>query len=170
MLYRCDDKQITESEINKKLHAFKDRHYSARNVTLAVQSQETLDTLEEWVKESFGSVPVSGQDRESFGHLLHPFQTDRFHKVFKVAPIQNVYQLDLNWVLPPLLDKYRCKPLHYLSWIIGHEGRRAWESHAKSIENSLLLCIYCMYCKAFCLPNNCKLDFISSSTSFSLLW
>jgi nardilysin len=32
-------------------------------------------------------------------------------------------QVDLAWALPPLTGKYRAKPLHYLAWIIGHEGR-----------------------------------------------
>lgn len=112
-------------DINKKLHEFKDRHYFAKNMTLAVQSQEELDTLEAWVKESFGNVPDGGgAERESFSHLKDPFDTEDFRQVYKVAPIQNVYQVDLNWALPPMLDKYRCKPLHYLSWIIGHEGEK----------------------------------------------
>jgi nardilysin len=34
-----------------------------------------------------------------------------------------VYQVDLFWALPPLMHEYRSKPLHYLAWIIGHEGR-----------------------------------------------
>ncbi len=29
----------------------------------------------------------------------------------------------MNWAMPPMQGKYRNKPLHYLSWIIGHEGK-----------------------------------------------
>jgi nardilysin len=31
-------------------------------------------------------------------------------------------QVDLSWSLPSLLSQNRVKPLHYMSWIIGHEG------------------------------------------------
>ena len=78
--------------------------------------------VENLVLELFSNVPNNGLARESFGHLLGPFDNPKYHKLYKIAPMQNVYQLDLFWSLPPLLDKYRAKPLSYLSWIIGHEG------------------------------------------------
>lgn len=108
------------------LHAFKERHYSSEVMTLAIQAQEELDTMQKWVEESFGSVPKSKEPQETFHHLLEPFETDKFHKLYKIVPVKNTYQLDLHWALPPLMDKYREKPLHYLSWIIGHEG---WYLH-----------------------------------------
>ena len=91
-------------------------------MTLVVQAQETLETLQDLVVKSFENVPNNGQDKETFANLVKPFDTPDFHKIYKVAPVKNVYQLDINWSLPPLLDKFREKPLHYLSWIIGHEG------------------------------------------------
>lgn len=50
------------------------------------------------------------------------FSVAEFNKIYKISPVRNVYQLDMTWALPPLMDKYREKPLSYLSWIIGHEG------------------------------------------------
>ena len=61
--------QLSEAEVNKMLHEFKERHYTARNITLAVQSQEELDTLESWVKDSFSCVPAGAQARETFHHM-----------------------------------------------------------------------------------------------------
>ncbi|KAM7387815.1 hypothetical protein PAMP_024028 [Pampus punctatissimus] len=65
-----------EKQINtyQRLRDFWKRYYSAHYMTLTVQSKETLDTLEQWVREIFIKVP---------------------NKV---------------------------KPLHYISWLIGHEG------------------------------------------------
>ena len=91
---------------------------SAENV-----SNWTGYLFQAWVEEYFSGVPNSDIPRQTFSHLLEPFDTPEFNKIYKVAPVQNVYQLDMNWALPPLMDKYRSKPLHYLSWIIGHEGR-----------------------------------------------
>ena len=42
----------------------KARHYSAPSMTLAVQSQEELDTLQQWVSESFAAVPDNGKPRD----------------------------------------------------------------------------------------------------------
>ena len=113
---------MSDEEVHKKLHEFRKRHYTAQNMTLAVQSQATLESLENLVLESFAKVPNNGLDKESFGHLTDPFPLEDFHRLIKVAPMKNIYQLNLFWSLPPMLEKFRTKPLEYLSWIIGHEG------------------------------------------------
>ena len=100
-------------------------------MTLAVQAQQSLDDLQKWVEESFKGVPNNGKERESFDHMDLPFETEGFHKIYKVAPVQNTYQVDLNWALPAMLDKYKIKPLHYLSWTIGHEGKGSLISYLR---------------------------------------
>uniref|UniRef100_A0A674I2F4 Nardilysin convertase n=1 Tax=Terrapene triunguis TaxID=2587831 RepID=A0A674I2F4_9SAUR len=41
----------------------------------------------------------------------------------KVVPIRNVHSLSIAWGLPPQERHYRVKPLHYISWLVGHEGK-----------------------------------------------
>jgi len=124
---------MKDEEIHKRLHKFRDRHYSAQYMCLAVQSQHTLDTIQGWVEETFSDVPKNGLERESFDSaaLSEPFKTDKFSKIYRFIPVQNVYQVDLTWSLPPLMSQYRVKPLHYLSWIIGHEGRGSLISYLR---------------------------------------
>ncbi|XP_040574889.2 nardilysin [Lepeophtheirus salmonis] len=114
---------MDEDSIRKILLNFRERHYTAQSMTLAVQSQDTLDNLQSLVEMSFSSIPNNGLEKETFGHLLDPFKTEEYNKIYKVVPIQNIYELNLNWAFPPLMEKYKVKPLHYLSWIIGHEGK-----------------------------------------------
>uniref|UniRef100_A0A6Q2Y2W2 Nardilysin a (N-arginine dibasic convertase) n=1 Tax=Esox lucius TaxID=8010 RepID=A0A6Q2Y2W2_ESOLU len=40
----------------------------------------------------------------------------------KVIPVRKVHALTITWALPPQGKQYRVKPLHYISWLIGHEG------------------------------------------------
>lgn len=120
-----------DAKVHEMLCSFKDRHYCAKSMTLTIQSQHDLDTLQGWIEESFSDVPNNEFAHETFGHLTDPFKNANFNKIYKVSPIQNVYQLDMNWILPPLLDKYREKPLHYLSWIIGHEGKGSLISYLR---------------------------------------
>ncbi|XP_030311603.1 nardilysin [Calypte anna] len=106
-----------------RLRDFWQRHYSAHYMTLVVQSKETLDTLEKWVTEIFSEIPNNGLPKPSFGHLTQPFDTPEFHKLYRVVPIRKVHSLTITWALPPQEQYYRVKPLHYISWLVGHEGK-----------------------------------------------
>uniref|UniRef100_A0A8C1ZEU6 Nardilysin a (N-arginine dibasic convertase) n=1 Tax=Cyprinus carpio TaxID=7962 RepID=A0A8C1ZEU6_CYPCA len=111
-----------EKNINvyKRLREFWKRYYSAHYMTLAVQSKESLDTLEEWVREIFSQVPNNGQLKPDFSDQLSPFETPAFNKLYRVVPVRKVHALTITWytVYPHLL----VKPLHYIAWLIGHEG------------------------------------------------
>ncbi|XP_071354291.1 nardilysin-like [Trachinotus anak] len=108
--------------VYKRLRAFWKKHYSAHYMTLAVQSKEKLDTLEEWVREIFSKVPNNGLPKPDFSDLLDPFETPAFNKLYRVIPVRKVHALNITWALPPQEKHYRVKPLHYISWLIGHEG------------------------------------------------
>uniref|UniRef100_A0A7M4E8X1 Nardilysin-like n=1 Tax=Crocodylus porosus TaxID=8502 RepID=A0A7M4E8X1_CROPO len=41
----------------------------------------------------------------------------------KVVPVRKVHSLNIAWGLPPQQRHYRVKPLHYISWLVGHEGK-----------------------------------------------
>ncbi|XP_056131891.1 nardilysin b [Lampris incognitus] len=113
-----------EKQINTYQHLrdFWKRYYSAHYMTLAVQSKETLDTLEEWVREIFIKVPNNGEPRPDFSHLQQPFDTPAFNKLYRVVPVRKVHALTISWAVPPQGQHYKVKPLHYISWLIGHEG------------------------------------------------
>ncbi|XP_010793726.1 nardilysin [Notothenia coriiceps] len=113
-----------EKKINvyKRLRAFWKKHYSAHYMTLAVQSKETLDTLEKWVREIFSKVPNNALSKPDFSDMPDPFGTAAFNKLYRVVPVRKVHALNITWALPPQEKYYRVKPLHYISWLIGHEG------------------------------------------------
>ncbi|CAJ1059630.1 nardilysin b [Xyrichtys novacula] len=113
-----------EKQINtyQRLRDFWTRYYSAHYMTLTVQSKETLDTLERWVTEIFIRVPNNREPRPDFSHLQQPFETPAFNKLYRVVPVRKVHALTISWAVPPQGKHYRVKPLHYISWLIGHEG------------------------------------------------
>ncbi|XP_031703863.1 nardilysin-like [Anarrhichthys ocellatus] len=108
--------------VYKRLRAFWKKHYSAHYMTLAVQSKEKLDTLEKWVREIFSKVPNNGLSEPNFSDMLDPFDTPAFNQLYRVVPVRKVHALNITWALPPQEKYYRVKPLHYISWLIGHEG------------------------------------------------
>uniref|UniRef100_A0AAY4BIV6 Nardilysin a (N-arginine dibasic convertase) n=1 Tax=Denticeps clupeoides TaxID=299321 RepID=A0AAY4BIV6_9TELE len=112
----------------QRLQDFWKRHYSAHYMTLAVQSKEKLDTLEKWVGEIFTSVYVY-----ITYHVMHVlgmalsyaclcFPCICVFALLAVVPVRKVHALTITWALPPQSKHYRVKPLHYISWLIGHEG------------------------------------------------
>ncbi|XP_072544674.1 nardilysin isoform X2 [Salminus brasiliensis] len=109
-------------DVYKRLREFWKKHYSAHYMTLAVQSKEKLDTLEEWVREIFSEVPNNGLPKPDFSDLLDPFNTLSFNKLYRVVPVRKVHALTITWALPPQEKHYKVKPLHYIAWLIGHEG------------------------------------------------
>uniref|UniRef100_A0A8D0DY44 Nardilysin convertase n=1 Tax=Salvator merianae TaxID=96440 RepID=A0A8D0DY44_SALMN len=106
-----------------RLREFWQRYYSAHYMTLVVQSKETLDTLEKWVIEIFSEIPNNGLPSPVFSHLTEPFDTPDFYKLYRVVPIRKTHSLNITWALPPQEQYYRVKPLHYISWLVGHEGK-----------------------------------------------
>ncbi|KAM9365124.1 nardilysin b isoform 2-T3 [Pholidichthys leucotaenia] len=113
-----------EKQINayQRLRDFWKRYYSAQYMTLALQSKESLDTLEQWVREIFIKIPNNGEPGPDFSHLQQPFDTPAFNKLYRVVPVRKVHALTISWPLPPQGKHYRVKPLHYISWLVGHEG------------------------------------------------
>ena len=114
---------LTDEQMHKRLHEFRLRHYTAQCMYLTVQSQQSLDTLQEWVVASYSGVANNNQAREEFSTMLEPFATPAWPKLYSLIPVKNDYKVDLTWALPPLLQHFKSKPLHYLSHLVGHEGR-----------------------------------------------
>ncbi|ESO92600.1 hypothetical protein LOTGIDRAFT_233049 [Lottia gigantea] len=118
--------------IYANLRGFYEKMYSAQYMTLAVESKDSLDTLEQYVRESFSSLPNNGQPKPSFHHLKDPFKTAEFGRFYTVSSVENIHSLDIVWYLPPLSQQYRCKPLEYLSTLITHEGKGSILSYLKN--------------------------------------
>eukprot|EP00092_Neocalanus_flemingeri_P030811 GFUD01033465.1.p1 GENE.GFUD01033465.1~~GFUD01033465.1.p1 ORF type:complete len:1104 (+),score=409.71 GFUD01033465.1:45-3356(+) len=114
---------MSDTDVHSRLHKFRTRHYTAQAMCLTVQSQHSLDTIQDWVVETFAEVPNNGQAREEFSGMKQPFDTPQFTQLYRVIPVQNEYKIDLTWSLPSTLHLYKVKPLHYLAWILGHEGK-----------------------------------------------
>ena len=101
-------------------------------MTMVLQSQDTLDTLERIALDMFSKVPSNGPLRETFDQFEKPFDVPEFHKIYKIVPVENYHGINLSWALPPLMDKQKFKPLQYSKWIIKHEGKGSLLSFLKS--------------------------------------
>ena len=114
---------LSDEQMHARLHEFWVRHYTAQAMYLTVQSQQGLDTLQDWAVNSFSSVPNNGLEREQFHELTEPFATPGWAKLYRMVPVKSEYRVELSWALPAVMGEYRSKPLHYLAHLLGHEGK-----------------------------------------------
>uniref|UniRef100_A0A8C9XDQ8 Nardilysin convertase n=1 Tax=Sander lucioperca TaxID=283035 RepID=A0A8C9XDQ8_SANLU len=91
-----------EKQINtyQRLRDFWKRYYSAHYMTLAVQSKGNKLS-----RDAEAQPPLTAAQRG-----------------LAVVPVRKVHALTISWAVPPQVKYYRVKPLHYISWLIGHEG------------------------------------------------
>lgn len=87
-----EEQEKKDSAVHSKLQMFREKHYVAESMTLAVQSTHDLDTLQNWVVEYFSPVPQGNTtktppsvDDES---LKLPFDTEEFRKILPCGPCE----------------------------------------------------------------------------------
>ncbi|BES93426.1 nardilysin [Nesidiocoris tenuis] len=125
---------VNDEHLYNAVQEYRKRHYSADRMKLAVQGRLTLDQLREWTVECFSSVPRVPNQADKFnseGHSHPLFDMEKFHRFYYVEPVRDMTEIELRWVLPSALRLYKTKPLKYLAFIIGHEGKGSLLSHLK---------------------------------------
>lgn len=117
--------KVNDDHLYEKLQEFRKRHYSAHRMYVAVQARLPLDDLQDMVIKHFSQIQnnqLPGPDF-SMNNYKKVFRDEFKNKVMYVKPVANTIKLEITWCLPSLLDQYKCKPHHFLSFLLSHEGR-----------------------------------------------
>ncbi|XP_031625679.1 nardilysin-like [Contarinia nasturtii] len=116
---------IADDVLYEKVHEFRKRHYSAHRMYLCLQSNSSLDDLQEMANRHFSTIPNNQMPGDDFSKFTHhnAFQSKFYEKVYFVKPIGNISKIDITWCLWPMIENFKCKPDQYLSHILGHEGK-----------------------------------------------
>ncbi|RZF43235.1 hypothetical protein LSTR_LSTR016530 [Laodelphax striatellus] len=122
---------ITDEDLYNALQEFRKRHYSAHRMTLAIQGRLPLKVMENWVVECFSDVPCNNLPPDVFPYVNPPFKHEEFSNYFTVKPIKDVNKIDIFWAFPPVLHLYRSKPMEYISYLLGYEGKGSLISYLR---------------------------------------
>ncbi|XP_041450144.1 nardilysin [Drosophila obscura] len=155
---------VDDKLLHDALHDFRRKHYGSNRMIVCIQSQQSLDELEDLLVRHCADIPKSQENAKDMDSLCYhkAFNEKLFHEVFLVQPVEDVCKLELTWVLPPMRHYYRCKPEAFLSQLIGYEGvgslcsylrRRLWcmsimagiggsSFESNSIYSLFNMCIY----------------------------
>eukprot|EP00887_Chlorella_sp_A99_P007901 scaffold12.g7901.t1 len=106
---------------HERVRAFHRRHYSAGVMKLAVVGNQILDELEALVRDKFADVPNTGARPPSFEpDAVTPAQCG---VLIRMVPEKDGHSVELQWPTLPEQQHYRAAPSHYVSHLLGHEGK-----------------------------------------------
>lgn len=122
----------------KKLREFYEEHYYAANMRLVVIGAYELDTLQEYVVNSFSDVPCKGSgfsfDQPYISPMKDvgmPFDDSSLGKVFYIVPVGDRHGLSVTWQIPSQVEYWQSKPCEYLGHLIGHEAEGSFLASLK---------------------------------------
>jgi len=112
---------LAGNSIRDELIRFYKAHYSANIMALAVVGKEPLPQLRQWVIEKFSDIPNTGKSRLEVDAPL--FAPGQLPARVNIIPVKDRRGLSLTFPVPPVDQHRRSKPTHFISHLLGHEGK-----------------------------------------------
>ncbi len=109
--------------VRDDLLAFYKRHYSADKMSLVVLGKESLADLKTMVVERFSQVPVSEQVPQQSDKKEPLFLKGELPMEVLSQPVKELRQMSMSFLLPSVREYYQEKPLDYIGYFLGHEGK-----------------------------------------------
>ena len=102
------------------LKAHYDSEYTASRMAVGVIGRESLDTLEQWVRDRFGTVASNGKGPTP---ATVPILTDEQKGVkVLITPLEDSRTLQLHFPAPPRAEHFDKHPVGSFTGLLGHEG------------------------------------------------
>ncbi|KAG5339027.1 NRDC protein, partial [Acromyrmex heyeri] len=123
---------IDYDKLYNVLDKFKNHHYSAHRMKLAIWSGLSLDIMEKFVKVCFANVPNNRMPPDNFSKFKKdlPFDTPAFRKMYKIKHDEELV-IQLTWALPSFSDFYKCNSYQYILRIIRYKGEGSLISYLR---------------------------------------
>ncbi|KYQ58485.1 Nardilysin, partial [Trachymyrmex zeteki] len=129
---------IDDDKLYEELHKFKNCHYSADRMKIAIQAILSLDTLEQYIATCFADIPNNELYLDDFKKKDSVyFDIPSIRKMFTETSCHKSYmkfkQEDevLRWTIPLPPDFYRSKPHEYIAWVMGYKGKGSLISYLR---------------------------------------
>ena len=109
-----------DNPLRPDLIEFWKEHYSANIMTLAVYGPQSLNELEQMVRERFTEI-----ENRNLGAEKHPeplLDLDRLPEKITAETLKDSRHMTLAFPIPSQKENYKTKPVSYLANLIGHEG------------------------------------------------
>jgi len=116
--------------VREDLLKFYQQHYSANRMTLVVLGKQSVTELKQLVAEQFAAVANHNSPLPSFEQPL--FSNKQLPLRINTQPNKNLRQIKYLFPVASTRPHYQSKPVHYLSNLLGHEGKGSLLSYLKN--------------------------------------
>lgn len=116
--------------IRDELLKFHSSFYSANIMALVVLGRESLDDLTNLTIKLFSDAEDKCIVIPEFP--VHPYGDKQLQVEFKVVPVKDIKHLNISFPIPDVSQHYESKPCHYISHLLGHEGKGSLLSELKT--------------------------------------
>ncbi len=115
-----------DDSVRDDLLSFYKQYYSASKMSLVVLGRQSLDELEAMVVDRFSQAPVNKDEPQSSTNIksLEPlFLPGQLPMEVLSKPVKELRQMSMNFPLPSIKQYYQEKPLDFIAYLLGHEGK-----------------------------------------------
>jgi len=110
--------------VRSDLLDFYQRHYSANKMTLVVLGKEPIAQLQAMVVNRFKPIPMrSSVEKQTAAASVPLFLPGQLPLEVAIKPLKDLRQMSMTFVLPSVREFYQEKPLDYIAYLLGHEGK-----------------------------------------------
>ncbi|CAG9319174.1 unnamed protein product [Blepharisma stoltei] len=121
---------LNKPDIYDQVREFYNTKYSSNIMGIVLYGKENIQTLENWVRQSFTAVVDKNLVPEV--DMRMPYDETVSGILVKVVPVQDVKHIRFFWSWPPTIIHYKSKPGNYIAHLIGHEGKNSLLSFLKA--------------------------------------
>jgi insulysin len=119
-------------DVRKELLAFHEKWYSSNIMAFAVLGNQSLDELQTMVVNLFEGVVNKDVTVPTWPE--HPYRvSETGGSITYTTPVKDLRQLNITFPIPDLREHYKSRPVHYLSHLMGHEGKGSVLSELKAL-------------------------------------
>ncbi|MAI36370.1 insulinase family protein [Alteromonas sp.] len=109
----------TAGELKQRLKAMHNERYCGNNLCLCIASPMPIDQINALIHQCFDSFTAGELADDQWPPL---YRESELGIQINIQPLQSAKRMIVTFALPPLQNDYECKPLNYISHLIGDEG------------------------------------------------
>lgn len=114
------DPEAKGIDVRAEFMKFHQENYSANRMKLVILGQESLDTLEKWASEMFGSIKNKDLPKKTWA--LPVLTPKELSTITTAKPVMEQRRLEIEFPWTDEEDSFECPSSRYFSHLIGHEG------------------------------------------------
>lgn len=129
LLEDAREKGIEPREALLKFHK---QWYSSNIMSLCIVGKESLDEMESYLG-TLGFDAIENKNVKPKEWHENPYGDEQLRKRVEIVPIKDTRSLMIRFPIPDLHDEYKSNPTHYISHLLGHEGKGSLLSELKRL-------------------------------------